>query len=171
MAPAAPVAVEPPPTMMSARPSREKSATRATSGLTTHGCSVGAANEGMPLPGEVVLRKSRTLAPAGVDDAGTTNSGSESPVTSPMPAAVVDVVGSVNAPRSASPARLTMKYAQFAERTNEAGGEPQAVAAPVVHEQRPSPPIRRAACMPAMSRVGRSPGVVRRACAAASMTG
>jgi hypothetical protein len=51
-------------------------------------------------------------------------------------------------------------YPMCADLVNEGGGEPQAVGVLGEHEQRPSPPISRAACIDAMSFAARSPGVV-----------
>src|SRR5262245_56861906 len=51
------------------------------------------------------------------------------------------------------------------------GGEPHEVGAVALHEQRPSPPIERAACIAAISLSPIEPGVLRIACSAAVSTG
>ncbi len=50
------------------------------------------------------------------------------------------------------------------------GGQPQLVGKAGEHEQRPSPPAARAACIPAMSLAGMSPAVWRMAWSIAETT-
>jgi hypothetical protein len=89
-----------------------------------------------------------------------TTSGAPSPFTSPT-ATSNGRVPALESPLhpATSPSRAISMYAMCALLLNVGGGAPHPVGFPPEHEQRPSPPIERAASIEAISFAARSPGV------------
>ena len=68
------------------------------------------------------------------------------------------------------PSRATTMVPMWPDLVKAGGGQPQPVGLAGEHEQRPSPPSARAACIPAMSLAGMSPSVLSTACSMAGTT-